>query len=157
MAKRDEMTRKLRSLLPEDAVCEDEAYRAGVVLAAQVPAEKLREVLNGCRETGYYLESLTALDFTDTAELVYHMNCYEAKSRLAVRVLCTFEQPVPTVSDIYAAASWLEREVHEFYGIVFAENQDLRMLLLPEDADFYPLQKTFGKVHAYHKRDEIYG
>lgn len=157
MAKKDEMIKKLRALLADDAVCVDEEYRAGVVLAAQVPAEKVREVLSACKETGYYLESLAALDFRDTAELVYHLNCYEAKSRLALRVLCALDQSVPTATDIYAAASWLEREVHEFYGIGFAENPDLRPLLMPEDADFYPLQKTYGKVHAYHKRDEIYG
>lgn len=157
MAKKDEIVKKIRALLTDDVVCVDEDYRAGVIFAAQVPLGKLREVISACAEVGYYLESLTGLDFKDTAELVYHLNCYEPRSRIALRVLCGHDQTPTTVSDIYPAALWLEREVHEFYGIGFTDHPDLRPLLMPEDADYYPLQKTYGKVHAYHKREEIYG
>ncbi|MGB6930801.1 MAG: NADH-quinone oxidoreductase subunit C, partial [Syntrophobacteria bacterium] len=58
---------------------------------------------------------------------------------------------------IYDAALWYEREVFELFGIRFDNHPDLRRLLLPEDADFYPLLKDYGKVHAFRSTEEIYG
>jgi NADH-quinone oxidoreductase subunit C len=157
MGSKDEILKKLSDLLGEGAPRVDETYGAGVAFSARVPSGKLRDAMKACKEAGFYLESLAALDFQDTAEVVYHLNCYEPKSRFSLRVLCGHEEAVPTVSDIFSSALWQEREVHEFFGIGFAENHDMRPLLLPEDADYHPLRKTFGKVHAYRKREEIYG
>jgi NADH-quinone oxidoreductase subunit C len=157
MAKKDELLQKLRAMLPEEAVRSDEQYLAGTALSVQLPVAGLRDVAGACEATGYYLESITGLDFRDTAELVYHLNCYEPKSRLALRVLRGHEEPVPTLSDIFSSALWLEREVREFFGVSFTDHPDQRPLLLPEDADYHPLQKTFGKVHAYRERKEVYG
>jgi NADH-quinone oxidoreductase subunit C len=100
---------------------------------------------------------MTALDFQDTQEIVYHLNCYEPLSRVSVRVLVEHGAGLPTASGVFTAADWLEREVREFYGIPFDGHPDPRNLLLPEDADYHPLKKDFGKVHAYRTREEIYG
>ncbi len=157
MAKKDEMLQKLRTMLAGDAIALDESYQTGVAFSAQVPVEKLREAAAACLEAGFYLESLTALDFQDTAELVYHFNFYEPKSRFVLRMLFGHDQAVPTVSDLFPTADWQEREVREFFGIQFTDHPDPRNLLLPEDADYYPLKKTFGNVYAYLRREEIYG
>jgi len=157
MAKKDDIVQKLRAMLPEGAVSMDDSYRTGACASIQVELGMLRDVVSAFNEAGFYLESETALDFEDTAELVYHFNCYELKSRVVMHVLCGHDQVAPTVSDLFATASWQEREIHEFFGIRFADNPDLRRLLLPEDADYYPLKKTFGNVHAYLRREEIYG
>lgn len=157
MAAREELIKKIEASLPQDAGCRDDSFKTGVIFAARTPLGKLREVMKLGEASGYYLESITALDFQDTFELVYHLNCYEPSSRISLRVLCGHDQSPPTVSDIFASALWQEREVSEFFGIRFADHPDLRPLLLPEDADFTPLRKTFGVVHAYHKREEIYG
>lgn len=157
MAKKEDILQKLRGILPDGAITVDESYRTGCAFSALVPVAQLREALSACNEQGLYLESLTALDFEDTAELVYHLNYYEPKSRIVLRALCGHDQVVATVSDIFAAADWYEREVREFFGIQFDGHPDPRTLLLPEDADYHPLKKTFGNVHAYRKREEIYG
>ncbi|NSW86528.1 MAG: NADH-quinone oxidoreductase subunit C [Syntrophobacteraceae bacterium] len=156
MAKTDDILRELRAMLPEDAVTVDDDYRTGAAFAARVPLDLLRDAAERCSALGFYLETITGLDFQDTFELVYHFNVYEPKSRIALRVLCGHDETPPTVRDILRAAEWFEREVHEFFGIRFADNPDLRRLLLPEDADYYPLRKTFGVVNAYRKREEIY-
>ena len=157
MAKKDEILQKLRAILSEQAICPDDRYRSGIAFSAQVPAAKLRDAASACESAGYYLESITGLDFRDTAELVYHLNCYEPMSRLALRVLRQPDEAPPTLSDIFPSAQWLEREVHEFFGVSFIGHPDPRPLLLPEDADYHPLRKTFGKVYAYRERKEIYG
>lgn len=157
MAKKDEIAQKLEQLLPKDAIGKDEQYRSGVALSAQVPADKLREAITLCSQAGLYLEAITGMDFIDGLQIVYHLNCYEPRSRIALRVRCGHGEAPPTVSDIYSAAVWHEREVHEFFAVPFKDHPDLRRLLLPEDADYYPHLKSFGKVHSYRKWEEVYG
>jgi len=136
----------------------DEGYQAGVVFAALTPSDKLRDAAVALKKLGFFVETMTGFEYTDTQEVVYHFNCFlEPKSRLALRVLCGEGMGVPSLADLFAGAIWLEREVHEFFGIAFDGAPDLRRLLLPEDADYYPLKKTFGTVQAFRKRDEIYG
>ncbi len=148
---------KLRGTLAEDAFFVDEDFRTGVRFSVRVAMGELRHITALCNESAFYLETLTALDFQDTLELVYHFNCYEPRSRFALRVLCGHDETPPTVSDIFRCAGWLEREVHEFFGVVFSGNPDLRRLLLPEDSEDNPLRKNFGVVGAYRKREEVYG
>jgi len=157
VAKKDDVIQKLLAVVDEDAISVDMTYQSGVAVSVQVPANNLWDAARACDVMGFYLESITGLDFQDTAEMVYHLNCYEPKSRIVLRTLCEHSQSLPTISDIFPSALWLEREVHEFFGISFTDHPDLRPLLLPEDADYYPLRKSFGKTHAYHERKEIYG
>ena len=142
---------------PDAPLSRDETGMTGALWSIIVPISGIRDATKAFWSAGFFLESITALDFEDTFELVYHFNCYEPKSRLVVRMLCGHDQVPPSICDIFRGAGWLEREVHDFFGISFSGNTDMRPLLLPEDADYRPLRKTFGKVSAYHKREEIYG
>ncbi|MBK8482665.1 MAG: NADH-quinone oxidoreductase subunit C [Proteobacteria bacterium] len=54
----------------------------------------------------------------------------------------------PSLSATYPAANWLEREVFDMFGLRFAGHPQLKRLLLPEDADFHPLLKDFGRIDA---------
>ncbi|HYA40226.1 MAG TPA: NADH-quinone oxidoreductase subunit C [Syntrophobacteraceae bacterium] len=147
----------MRSKFPDAPLHMDESGLTGALWSMAVPISGIRDAAGAFDAAGFFLESITALDFEDTFELVYHFNCYEPMSRVVVRVLCGHGQVPPSICDIYRGAVWLEREVHDFFGIEFSGNPDMRPLLLPEDADYHPLRKTFGKVGAYHKREVIYG
>ncbi len=142
---------------PDAPLNRDETGLTGARWSMVVPISNIGDAAKAFDCAGFFLESITALDFEDTFELVYHFNCFEPKSRVVVRMLCGHDQVPPSICDVYRSAVWLEREVHEFFGIKFSGNPDMRPLLLPEDADYHPLRKTFGKVSAYHKREEIYG
>lgn len=157
MANKDVIIEKLRSMLGEDAVCVDDKFTAGVVCTASVPAAKLPEALAASKDAGFYLETMTGLDFQDGFEVVYHLNCFEPLSRISLRMGLAHGALAPTASAVFASADWLEREVREFFGIQFDGHPDPRNLLLPEDADYHPLKKDFGTVHAYRTREEIYG
>jgi len=152
-----EVEEVLLNKFPGAPLNRDESGLTGALWSLVTPLSGIRDAAKAFDSAGFFLESITALDFEDTFELVYHFNYYEPGSRVAVRVLCGHDQVPPSIYDIYRGAAWLEREVHDFFGIEFSGNPDMRPLLLPEDADYHPLRKTFGKVGAYHKREVIYG
>ena len=99
------------------------------------------------REAGYFFESLTCVDRLaahGAFELIYTFNRFEASpSRVAWRVWCPAGESVPTVSGVFGAANWNEREAWELYGVTFAGHPNLTWLLLPEGTEWRPLLKSF--------------
>jgi NADH-quinone oxidoreductase subunit C len=65
-------------------------------------------------------------------------------SRVFLRVyLSESEAHIPTLTDLWMGADYLEREVYDMFGIVFEGHPDLRKILTPEDLEGYPLRKDF--------------
>ena len=68
-----------------------------------------------------------------------------------VRVLCGVPEndpAVPTVSDLWPAADWAEREVYDLFGVTFSGHPDLRRIQMPVEWEGYPLRKDYP-VHGY--------
>jgi NADH-quinone oxidoreductase subunit C len=92
-----------------------------------------------------FLAELTALDVWPREprfEVVYVFVSIEHRLRLRMKVrLHGADAHVATVSGIWPAANWLEREVWDLFGIVFSGHPDPRRLLMPEDWEGFPLRK----------------
>ena len=81
----------------------------------------------------------------DELEVIYDFNRFSARHRVSLRVRTPRSNPqIHTIADIYPIAHWHEREIHEFFGIVFIGHPYLIPLLLPEDAEFHPLLKDYS-------------
>ena len=109
---------------------------------------RLPDACRVVRDAGYFFESLTCVDRIaghGAFELIYTFNRFEAPpgARVVWRVWAPHDQPVPTVSHVFGAANWNEREAWELYGIVFAGHPNLTWLLLPEGTEWRPLLKSF--------------
>ena len=71
--------------------------------------------------------------------MVYVLVSIANRLRLRLKVRLAADDPhVATVSDVWPAANWLEREVWDLFGIVFDGHPDPRRLLMPEDWEGYP-------------------
>jgi NADH-quinone oxidoreductase subunit C len=94
-----------------------------------------------------FLAELTAVDFAQREpryELVYILVSTTLRHRVRMKVRLGGETPhVATVSGVWPAANWLEREVGDLFGIVFVGHPDPRRLLMPEDWEGYPLRKDY--------------
>jgi NADH-quinone oxidoreductase subunit C len=77
-------------------------------------------------------------------DVVYHLVSPENRLRLRVRVHAGGEAPaVPSVSGIWQAANWGEREVIDMFGILFAGHPDPARIIMPDDWEGHPLRKDY--------------
>jgi NADH-quinone oxidoreductase subunit C len=87
-------------------------------------------------------------------DVVYHLIALASDARTVaavgkperVRVLCGVtenEAVVPTMTDLWPAADWAEREVYDLFGISFSGHPDLRRIQMPVEWEGYPLRKDY--------------
>jgi NADH-quinone oxidoreductase subunit C len=77
-------------------------------------------------------------------EVVYNLYSLKNKRYLRLKVRIDEDHPViPTVSGLWAAANWHERETFDMFGIKFEGHPDLRRMYLPEEFEYHPLRKDF--------------
>ncbi len=77
-------------------------------------------------------------------EVVYHLYSFAARQYLRVKTRVGEEKPeLPTVSAIWKAADWHEREIFDMMGIRFAGHPDLRRILMWDSYPHFPLRKEF--------------
>ncbi len=117
---------------------------SGILFEAVVAQNQIRDVAKEFLSQGYFLESLTAVDFAECFEVVYHFNHWDSTKRSCVKILVPKDLPAaPSISSIYKSANWFEREIFEFFGITFVDHPNLKRLLLPESSQIFPLLKSF--------------
>jgi NADH-quinone oxidoreductase subunit C len=96
-----------------------------------------------------YLTDITAVEYRDPElplEVVWQLRSLERKADLRVKAALDKSGPleVRSVYDLWRGADWLEREVYDMFGVVFAGHPDLRRILMWETyAEGYPLRKDF--------------
>lgn len=105
--------------------------------------DQIRPMAQTLLDQGFYLVFVTAVHVTPRFQVVYQFAHTEQSCRVNAKALALEDGSIPTISDIYQGASWHERETHDFYGLTFTGNPDLRTLLLcEEDHDLNPLLKS---------------
>src|SRR5579864_65985 len=97
-----------------------------------------------------FLSSVTAVDWLERVprfDVVYHLLSLPNRSELRLKVRTGSrgeEHPsLPSVTGIWPAANWYEREVYDLFGILFADHPDLRRILMPMDWSTHPLRKDY--------------
>lgn len=93
-----------------------------------------------------YLMCLSSVDYKDRFALVYHFYSFKSKDKLCLKVFLGRDNPViKSITNIWPAANWQEREAYDMMGINFIGHPDLRRILLPDDWLGYPLRKDYQR------------
>jgi len=110
-----------------------------------IPKEKLLEVVKNLQSEGFEaLHCLTAQDKKESIELVYIFQSLKKHRIFTLKVgLALDGLEIETLSRLYKAADWLEREVFDLFGVKFINHPDLRRILNPEDWKGFPLRKDY--------------
>ena len=113
-----------------------------------VRREAVAGVMVGLRDELAYqqLMEIAGVDYPDRPErfeVVYHLLSVTQNHRLRVRVLTDEATPVPSIVSVWPNAGWLEREVFDMYGVLFAGNPDLRRILTDYGFQGHPQRKDF--------------
>lgn len=92
-------------------------------------------------------EDITAVDWSTRKNrftVVYHIFSLKNKFRLKLKSdVDEKDCNIDSVSSVWRAANWQERECYDMYGIIFNNHPDLRRMYMPEDFEYHPLRKDF--------------
>ena len=96
------------------------------------------------------LSAVTAVDRHPAEprfEIVYHFHSVSRNVRIRLKSRIGGALPeIDSVTPVYRAANWYEREVFDLFGVTFRNHPDLRRIMLPEDWVGYPLRKDYPKT-----------
>jgi NADH-quinone oxidoreductase subunit C len=139
------LAERVRERFPDPVVARGEA-------TVVVEREGLLEALAWLRDQpDLAFGSLSDLSATDWPGrwprywVAYQLWSMEHRHRLRVKVGLAQEDPqVPSVTSLFPTANWLEREVYDFFGVIFDGHPDLRRIIMPDDWEGHPLRKDYA-------------
>jgi len=139
-------------------VLEGRQVKTGVLLDKPQISIDSQEIVEVCRSlkddprTNFKtLLCMAAVDYKEYIQMVYFLLSMEKEYILAVKVDLPYDSPqLPTISGVWRAADWYEREAHDLFGVEFEGHPDPSPLLLYEGFEGYPGRKEF----PFHEYDE---
>jgi NADH-quinone oxidoreductase subunit C len=151
----------LAAALPQDVLAIEIAHEE---LMVSVKREAILRVLTFLRDDPMclfkQLSDICGVDYPVRAErfdVVYNLLSLKHNKRIRVKVTTDEENPVASVTGLYSAAGWFEREAWDLYGIYFADHPDLRRLLTDYGFEGHPMRKDFpltGYVEVRYDEDQ---
>jgi NADH-quinone oxidoreductase subunit C len=139
-----------RFVLPDAASLDGlgEVCEANGEVILTVARGKILDVLQRLRDDHEYqqLMEIAGADYPGRAErfeVVYMLLSVTRNQRLLVKCSAAEDTPVPSVTQLWPVAGWLEREVFDMYGVIFAGNSDLRRILTDYGFEGHPFRKDF--------------
>jgi NADH-quinone oxidoreductase subunit C len=130
----------------EQALTEAKFDRGELTLT--IAPEAIRAAAQTVQAAGYnFFEDLTAVDWFPAAprfQLSYHILSHPYKERIRLRTLVEEEDPsVESITALWPAANYYEREVFDLFGIRFEGHPNLRRIMMPDDWKGHPLRKDY--------------
>lgn len=149
------MTKKLEALQKhlKDSKISKEILEAQIALgeiSIIVEKDSLVSVLQFLKEDTKshftQLVSICGADYPNKVkrfEVIYALLSLKHNNRIRIKVAVGYDEVISTASDTFINATWYEREVWDMYGVMFANNPDLRRILTDYNFDGHPLRKDF--------------
>ena len=92
------------------------------------------------------LTDIAGVDFPERLnrfDIVYHFLSFKNNVRIRVKTEISENSAIQSITQIFPAANWFEREAFDMYGIQFTDHPDLRRILTDYGFEGYPLRKDF--------------
>jgi NADH-quinone oxidoreductase subunit C len=94
-----------------------------------------------------FFSDLTCVDWHPSEprfEVIYHLLSHSRKERVRLKVRLTGDDAnLESITSLWPAADFFEREVYDLFGVRFLGHPNLRRIMMPEDWDGHPLRKDY--------------
>ncbi|QRR02574.1 NADH-quinone oxidoreductase subunit C [Dyadobacter sandarakinus] len=138
------------------------------LLTVSTTREEIIPVISFLQEHKHYqvifLTDLTGIHYPDVPGkefmVVYHLHSLVHNFRIRIKVsLSGADLHIPTLTPLFAAANWMERETYDFFGIIFDGHPNLIRILNIEEMDYFPMRKEHALEDATRndKTDALFG
>jgi NADH-quinone oxidoreductase subunit C len=123
-------------------------------LTLEIASERIVDLCRFLKEQRQFirLSTVTAVDRYPAEprfEVVYHLHAVSRNQRLRVKCRLAGDNPeIDSVTGVWRAANWYERETFDLFGVRFRNHPDLRRIMLPDDWEGHPLRKDYPVTGA---------
>ncbi|MBX3164555.1 MAG: NADH-quinone oxidoreductase subunit C [Bacteroidetes bacterium] len=143
----NKINESLNQKFPEAIVSAEVLYDFPVFT---IKPEHIHDVLKFLKEEPefnfHFLTDLTGMQTADEKQLgvIYHLHNMPKNSRVRLKTFFDINKPeIPTATDLYPAANWMERETYDFFGVKFKGHPNLKRILNVDEMDIFPLRKEY--------------
>ena len=135
-------------------------------LTITVKSDKIIEIVRQLYdhpETKFqYLTTLCAIHYPDLQQIavMYQLHNLYTNIRIRLKIYLPVNNPtVGTLTTVFAAANWMERETYDFYGVIFEGHPNLTRILNVDDMVIFPMRKEFPLEDQVRqdKNDSMFG
>jgi NADH-quinone oxidoreductase subunit C len=122
-------------------------------LTLTIAAGQIRAAAATMQAAGYnFFEDMTAVDWFPSSprfQLSYHLLSHSYKERIRLRVMLegtnqeSGNPSVESITSVWPAANFYEREVFDLFGIIFEGHPNLRRIMMPDEWQGHPLRKDY--------------
>lgn len=137
------------------------------LLNFETSRENITDILSFLKSDGTlqfnYLTDITAVHYPEKEKkfaVVYHLHSFVNNVRVRVKVfLDENDVHIPTATELWNGANWMERETYDYFGIEFDGHPDLRRILNVDDMTAFPMRKEFPleDPNRVDKKDYFFG
>ena len=138
----------VRNRFGSEIVSADPSSDIPTIVIGSSSVYEVIEYLKNNPDTDFnFLTDLCGIHYPDTElplGIVYHLHNLVKNKRLRIKTFVPLDKPeVTTITPLFSAANWMERETYDFYGIIFTGHPNLKRILNVEYLDFFPMRKEY--------------
>src|ERR1700749_4038627 len=140
---------KLKAEFGEGLIsCEMIADYPTFIIKRDIIADVVRFLYNDQELAFQYLTTLCGLHYPDhqghELGVMYQLHNLPKNLRIRLKIFFSINDAhVPTITPVFSAANWMEREGFDFYGIIFTGHPNLKRILNMEDMTYHPMRKEY--------------
>ncbi|HZX74677.1 MAG TPA: NADH-quinone oxidoreductase subunit C [Cyclobacteriaceae bacterium] len=135
----------LREKFADEILSVESPYK---FLTVTLRADKIIEIIKFLydQEKYQYLTTLCGIHYPDQKSIavMYQLHKLSENKRIRLKIALPEANPVvPTLTTVFPAANWMERETYDFYGVIFEGHPNLVRILNVEEMTIFPLRKEY--------------
>lgn len=143
----DQVKEKLNARFPEAIKSSELLYDFPVFTVEHAHTHDILKFLKEDADLNFhFLTDLTGMQTADEKQLgvIYHLHNMVQNKRVRIKTFFDINKPeIPTATDLWDGANWMERESYDFFGIRFKGHPNLVRILNVDEMDIFPLRKEY--------------